>query len=203
MRAPASLLALPLLLVAADAAAVDAGLLLGAAESVTTADPSTIYQMHTGIAAGARIEGAPAGFLGISLEALYANKGASVKQGSTPGALTTTGSYNLGYLELPVLLQVPLPVPLIDARIIAGGFYAIRVSGGYSGDPGTPTAVSAKTSDYGPVAGFELSVRPSPGIKVLLSARLDYSLPDINLDSAPGWRNHSALILVGLLHDIF
>lgn len=140
---------------------------------------------RAGFAGGGFLRLVLGGSVELQPELLYTMRGASTKLEATDpsGILVGTAdlTYQLDYLEIPVLLRVTLPG---DARpsLLIGPSMGIKVRSRlrYNG-PGSDLSSDfdlVEDADFGLVGGVELSFGPGPA-RMVLDARYTLGLTDV------------------------
>jgi opacity protein-like surface antigen len=181
---------------AGDAQAQTIGFKLGAAFSnlnVSDAGESESTDRITGFIGGGHIRFGLAGRLGLQAELLSVTKGADFP----------TNELRLEYIEVPVLIHVPLTMGMAFAPYVFGGpsiAFEVRCrgtgAGGASVDCDNAGVFDRNSTDFGLTAGGGLAFAMGPGA-LLLEGRYTWGLSD--LDSADGFtiRNRSAAVMAG------
>lgn len=143
---------------------------------------------RSGFAVGLSV-GSEARLLGFRAEALYAQRGVT---NDTP-----IDSRKIAYLDVPVMVQVMLPLPLAAPFAYAGPQASFEMSC-HAGALICPTADRPTTSFAGVIGG---GVRLGVIGALSLEGRYIYGLTDLKLGtvtSGESYKSRSLLILVGL-----
>ena len=193
---------------AVSASSVDAqtiGFKLGASMSKFSADGTTdTYDFMTSFAGGGFVRFG-FGRLGIQPEILSVTKGAEIDGGGTGGE---DASYKIEYVEVPVLLHLPLTYGASFAPYVMGGpAFAFEI-GCEESLGGTETDCDdvaggllsqRKSIDIGLSAGGGLAFAMGPGA-VLVEGRYTWGLTNLNDSEAADpieVKNRSILLLAG------
>lgn len=124
-------------------------------------------------------------FLAIQPEVLFIQKGAEAAGATWEGTLED--KYKLSYLEFPLLLRFNLdPLDKVNAMIMAGGYYSVKLSGSYSqemnGVLDYETSALFKGHDLGLIFGLGAAYAlrfPLQG-RILIEVRYDLGLTSIH-----------------------
>ncbi len=132
------------------------------------------------------------GLLGVGLDALYAQRGASSDSSSA------TAQTRLDYVDFPLYLKVFVPAPLLQPFIYAGPQASFEIRCRTAGNGVCPAAATSgrKRTDYAGVIGAGLRFG---GLGI--EARYVYGLRDLRLNTATdpnSYKTRSFLILVNL-----
>jgi hypothetical protein len=189
---------------AVSASSVDAqtiGFKLGASMSKFSAEGTTdTYDFMTSFAGGGFVRFG-FGRLGIQPEILSVTKGAEVDDGGTGG----DASIKIEYVEVPVLLHLPLTYGASFAPYVMGGpafAFEIGCESSLSGtevdcDDDTGGLLSQRKSiDIGLSAGGGLAFAMGPGA-VLVEGRYTWGLTNIDDSEVTDVKNRSILLLAG------
>jgi len=193
---------------AVSASSVDAqtiGFKLGASMSKFSSDGTTdVYDFMTSFAGGGFVRFG-FGRLGIQPEILSVTKGAEIDGGGTGGE---DASYKIEYVEVPVLLHLPLTYGASFAPYVMGGpAFGFDIGceeslGGTETDCDDVTdgfLSERKSIDIGLSAGGGLAFAMGPGA-VLVEGRYTWGLTNINDSAVPDpidVKNRSILLLAG------
>ena len=132
------------------------------------------------------------GLLGVGLDALYAQRGASSDSSSA------TAQTRLDYVDFPLYLKVFVPAPLLQPFVYAGPQASFEIRCRTAGNGVCPAAATSgrKRTDYAGVIGAGLRFG---GLGI--EARYVYGLRDLRLNTATdpnSYKTRSFLILVNL-----
>jgi hypothetical protein len=146
---------------------------------------------RTGFAAGL-YAGYHVGLLGIGLDALYAQRGAS------SDSSFATSQTKLDYIDVPVYLKLFVPAPLIQPVIYAGPQASFEVRCRTANGAACPDAASSgrRKVDYSAVVGAGLRFG---GLGI--EGRYVYGLRDLKVSTATdpnSYKSRTFLILVNL-----
>ena len=118
---------------------------------------------------------APTGGLGIQVEALYDQKGTTIKKSVNTIDYETT--YHFDYLDLPVMIVIPLGEV---AELHAGGYVGymivseVSTSGDLGSDTSDPDDGQYNQFDYGLVGGLGINIG-----RAQIGARYNYGLSPV------------------------
>jgi hypothetical protein len=188
---------------AVSAAAADAqtiGFKLGAAFSTLQVDePTTTQNSITGFIGGGHARVNIAGRLGLQAELLSVTKGADIR--GTPDF-----DLRFEYIEVPLLLHVPLTTGMAFAPYVYGGpsiAFEVRCrttdTAGTASDCTDVSPFERRSTDIGLVAGGGLAFAMGPGA-LLLEGRYTWGMTNLNAANdvdASTVRNRSGAILAG------
>jgi hypothetical protein len=189
-------------LVSAPAAhAQTIGFKLGASLANWSADDldNTNLNSITGFAGGGHIRFGM-GRLGIQLELLSITKGTEFEDLSGDD----DGKIGIEYVEIPLLLHVPLSLGSITPYVFGGPSLAFEVScsveeGGLDVDCDDPAGdiIGRSSTDFGVSAGGGLGFPVGPG-NLFVEGRYTWGLKNLNdSDVGPEVKNKGALIMAG------
>jgi hypothetical protein len=174
------------------------GFKLGASFSTLNIEDATTTQNSiTGFIGGGHIRFGLTERLGIQAELLSVTKGADIT-GGTPDF-----DLRLEYIEVPLLLHVPLMMGSTFSPYVYGGpsvAFEIRcrttIAGGATADCGDADAFARNSTDFGLTAGGGLAFAMGPGA-LLLEGRYTWGLSDINTADNVTIRNRSGAVMAG------
>jgi hypothetical protein len=161
---------------------------------------------RTGLGLGAFARFGLASTLSLQPEALYVGKGFSGNDGGFES------TFKLDYLQVPVLLQVHVPVDgAVSPRLFAGPAIAFKLSCNAAGDDGgTSVEIScadfsdfgldldAKSTDFGLVFGAGADI-DAGGVVVTLDGRYDLGLTDVlEFQGVSGLKNRAWELFAGV-----
>ena len=146
---------------------------------------------RTGFAAGL-YAGYHVGFLGVGLDALYAQRGAS------SDSSFATSQTRLDYVDFPLYAKVFLPAPLIQPFVYAGPQVSFEIRCRTAAGGSCPDAATSgrKRTDYAGVVGAGLRFG---GLGI--EGRYVYGLRDLKLNTVSdpnSYKTRTFLILVNL-----
>jgi hypothetical protein len=150
--------------------------------------------------------------IGFETGVVYTMKGARSSFTSNGGFSSVTGGVKLGYVEVPALLRigVPMSVAGVAPTLIAGGSFNWRVSckvvaesGTFSGSSDCDKALvnqdlSVKRFDGGLTAGIEIPVKFGDHYLLVPSVRYIRGLTNITDANGTDLKNSSVNIGIGL-----
>jgi hypothetical protein len=137
---------------------------------------------RTGLTAGALVAFPLGGPISLEPELLFISKGAKIEISGSSGTL------NMGYIEVPVLLVIaPRVQGSVRPAILAGGAIAFKlscgVSGGGTSDNCSNQGLDTKSTDYGVVFGGQLGFGLGTG-ELQVDVRYNLGLGGV-FDSSP------------------
>ena len=196
-RKLATTLTLGALAAAAPLTAQGIGLVAGVVSAKISVDPplsGTEVSSRTGFVGGLSLTIMSNKAMSLGAEGLYVQKGAKLKSG------TVTGSEEIAYLEVPVLLHIKLGSGPMHPFLLVGAQYSMMLSCSQKistlADVDCKANNDIRSSDYGIMAG--IGIRSG---KLSLSIRYDLGLQDITKDPSPGdpvAKNRAIMALVGI-----
>jgi hypothetical protein len=187
---------------ATGASAQTIGFKLGAGFANMTSDALGVTsQSITGFAGGGHIRFG--GRIGLQAELLSVTKGANFRGGAD---LTGDSDVRFEYVEIPVLLHVPLTMGMVAPYVFAGGAVGLEVrcritpadgpEVGSERDCGDDTATGTNSTDWGLVGGAGIRFPLGPG-SALVEGRYTHGLRTINTSGADNWRHRVPTVMVG------
>ncbi len=138
-------------------------------------DVSPLFGSRLGVVAGGFAHLGLLPGLALQPEVLYAQKGAQTSDGST--------AYELNYVEIPVLVEVSLALPLLNPGVLLGP--------SFDGNVMTTGLQNINPVDIGVVGGLQLHFEP-----ILLSGRYEMGLTNVASDR--NMQNGNLTFLVGV-----
>jgi hypothetical protein len=138
-------------------------------------DVSPLFGSRLGVVAGGFAHVGLFPGLALQPELLYAQKGAQTSNGSTV--------YQLNYVEIPVLAELSLPIPVLQPGIIVGP--------AFDGNVMTSGLQNVNPVDVGVIGGLEFHFDP-----ILVSGRYEMGLTDVTSDR--NMQNGNFTFLVGV-----
>jgi opacity protein-like surface antigen len=185
---------------AASAAAAEAqtiGFKLGAAFSnLQIEDATTTQNRITGFAGGGHIRFGVSGRLGLQAELLSVTRGSDIE-----GVFSR--DVRLEYIEIPVLLHVPLTMGTNFAPYVFGGpgvAFEVRCRTtdvtGNSVDCSDVNPFERNSTDFGLTAGGGFAFAMGPGA-LLVEGRYTWGMSDIDAGDAQTVKNRSAAVMAG------
>ena len=154
-------------------------------------------ESRTGMAAG--------GYLTLSLlppfaiqpEILYSQKG--WKASGDASGVPWTGEYRVNYVEVPVLAKFSFGM-LVKPYILAGPYYATKISGSWKETVGDTTTTGIMDYVRDSDMGFVLGAGISTPIKLSFEARYSNSISTIYKEIGGvtyDWKNSNISVMVG------
>ena len=147
--------------------------------SVSNLDPDESTSSHTGFMAGGWIGLHLGNLIAVQLEAFYTQKGSKL---NTTGAPTST--FKADYIEIPLLLQVGLPLGGLKPHIYAGPAIAFNVNCQIDIDGGTggkcdepPFDTEIKSTDLSGIIGIGVHIS-----RFLIAIQYDHGFDNILVD---------------------
>jgi len=134
------------------------------------------------------------GILGLGVEALYAQRGA------TSDESFATAQTRLDYIDIPVYLRVAIPTPSVRPFAYAGPQVSFEVHCRTANGADCLAQGSRKKTDYAGVIGAGLRFGGKSG-GVSLEGRYVYGFRDLDLStvtSSESYKNRTFMILLGL-----
>ncbi len=190
-------LSIGLIAAAAPLSAQGIGLVAGVVSANISVDPllsGTEVSSRTGFAGGLSLTIMSNKMMSLGAEGLYVQKGAKLKSG------TITGSEEIAYLEVPVLLHIKLGGGPTHPFLLVGAQYSMMLSCSQKistlADVDCKASDDIKSSDFGIMAG--IGIRSG---KLSLSIRYDLGLQNITKDPSvgdPTAKNKAIMALVGI-----
>jgi hypothetical protein len=154
--------------------------------TLSESDASPDFRNRTGFAVGVSLGLPLAGLLALQPEALYAEKGA--------GAATAAQATTLAYLDIPVLLRLNFPTPVLTPFVVAGPQASLRLRcrvGQRDCDQ------DFGGTDYAGAVGAGIKLQG--GVRLTVEVRYTQGLKDIrNVSEGFDTRTRTFLTLVGL-----
>jgi len=155
-------------------------------------------ESRSGIAGGGFITLGLLPSFAIQPEILYSQKG--YKLSGDAAGVPWVGEYRINYVEVPVLAKFSFGV-LVKPYIVAGPYYATKISGSWKETVGDTTTTGTmdyvKNSDL----GFVLGAGISTPVKLSLDVRYSNSLSTIFVEDIDGtthdWKNSNISVMVG------
>jgi len=146
------------------------------------------WKSRTGFAAGIALD-LRGGLIGVQPEVLYVQKGVAFD--GTPSS--ASDAPRLSYIDIPVLLKVTIPVPLVQPMVYAGPSVNFRLTCSFN-DVDCKDLTSG--TDYGVVLGGGVRLGGNHGFTV--EGRYTWGLKDVH-DPTAGVKNQTRtfLIMVG------
>jgi hypothetical protein len=136
------------------------------------------------------------GILGLGVEALYAQRGATSDQSFA------TAQTRLDYVDVPVYLRIAIPTPSVHPFAYAGPQVSFEVHCRTANGADCLAQGSRKKTDYAGVIGAGLRFGGKSGAGgVSLEGRYVYGLRDLDLStvtSSESYKNRTFMILLGL-----
>ncbi|HSJ23565.1 MAG TPA: porin family protein [Longimicrobiales bacterium] len=186
-----------LVLSAGAASAQTIGFKLGAGFPNMSIDDSGISSSSiTAFAGGGHIRFGLGGRIGLQAELLSVTKGADVTDGAD------TDEYRFEYVEIPVLVHIPLTLGAVAPYVFGGGAVGLEVRCRVAPEGGSQTncsdeGISTNSPDWGLVGGAGLAMAMGPG-SVLLEGRYTYGLRNIfDAATAPDVRHRVPTVMIG------
>lgn len=167
------------------------------------------YSFRPGVTAGAFLMYSSLNHFGISVDALYAQRGAKYEATITPpfgNPVTTKYRQRVNYLEIPVALRYFLTLNgNFRPNVYFGPSLSFKLNAEQDGKTVQATAFPAvdnteqfRAVDLGALAGFQLNF---PGFgarqRFLIDARYTYGLSDITIDNNARVNNSAFTLTLG------
>jgi opacity protein-like surface antigen len=172
------------------------GFKLGASFSTLSIDDAATTQNSiTGFIGGGHIRFGMTDRIGLQAELLSVTKGADIS--STPAF-----DLRLEYIEVPLLLHLPLTIGVNFSPYVFGGpsvGFEIRCRttvAGVTADCGDADAFARNSTDFGLTAGGGFAFAMGPGA-LLLEGRYTWGLSDISRAEDVTIRNRSGAVMAG------
>jgi len=159
-----------------------------------SSDEST--SSHTGFMAGGWLGLGLGNLISLQLEAFYTQKGSKFDETGSP---TTT--FKVDYIEIPLLLQVGLPLGALKPHIYAGPAIAFNVSCKIAIDGGTggkcdeaPFDTEVKSTDFSGIIGIGINIS-----RFLIAVQYDHGFDNLLVDDTGSTEanNRTWTLLVG------
>jgi hypothetical protein len=174
------------------------GFKLGASfATLSIDDAATTQNSITGFIGGGHIRFGLTDRLGLQAELLSVTKGADITAG------TPDFDLRLEYIEVPLLLHLPLMMGANFSPYLIGGpsiGFEIRcrttIAGGVTADCGDADAFARNSTDFGVTAGGGFAFAMGPGA-LLLEGRYTWGLSDISRADDITIRNRSGAVMAG------
>jgi hypothetical protein len=182
---------------AGDASAQVIGFKLGAAYANMSADELTSTRI-TGFSGGGHMRFGLGGRMGLQLELLSVTKGADFTRSAVP----VTDSYRFEYVEIPVLLHIPLVLGTTMAPYVFGGGSAgIQVRCRVTTTAGDTIGAEhdcqdPRSPDLGLVGGGGLAFAMGPGA-VIVEARYTAGMRSVFTDGGIDVRHRATSVMAG------
>jgi hypothetical protein len=172
------------------------GFKLGATSSTLSAtDAAFSSGSITGFIGGGHIRFGLGGRIGLQAELLSVTRG-----GNLTGPGTASREVRFEYVEIPVLVHIPLTLGAFAPYLFGGPGIALEVrcrytpAGGSSTDCTDNQPFDRSSTDFGLTAGGGIAIGMGPGA-VLLEGRYTFGMSDVF--TTPGARNRSGAIMAG------
>lgn len=147
----------------------EGGLTLSSLSGVDVSNIGDSLSSHIGFAAGLFFQVDVSKTFAIEAEALYSQKGSDALQTGT------SVTFDLSYVEVPVLLKFYLPMEVVKPYAFVGGAMNFNVLA-QQVTSGTPTDISnIKSTDVGVIGGVGVDID-----KWFINARYELGLNDIS-----------------------
>lgn len=165
--------------------------------SSATGDWAQGAESRSGMAGGGYITLGLLPSFAIQPEILYSQKGYKLS-GDTAG-IPWVGEYRLNYVEIPVLAKFSFGV-LVKPYILAGPYYATKISGSWKETVGDTTTTGSldyvRDSDLGFVLGAGISTPVKLSLDVRYSNSFSTIFNEIN-GVTHDWKNSNISVMVG------
>ena len=157
-----------------------------------SSDEST--SSHTGFMAGGWVGLHLGNLIALQLEAFYTQKGSKFNQTGQP-----TATFKVDYIEIPLLLQVGLPLGALKPHIYAGPAIAFNVSCKISVDGSesgkcdeAPFDTEVKSTDFSGIIGIGINIS-----RFLIALQYDIGFDNILVDDPTEVSNQTWTLLAG------
>jgi hypothetical protein len=147
--------------------------------SVTNLDSDESTSSHTGFMAGGWIGLHLGNLIALQLEAFYTQKGSKLNETGEP-----TATFKTDYIEIPLLLQVGLPLGALKPHIYAGPAIAFNVNCKIDIDGGTggkcdeaPFDIEIKSTDFSGIIGIGINIS-----RFLIAVQYDHGFDNLLVD---------------------
>ena len=147
--------------------------------SITNLDPDESTSSHTGFMAGGWIGLHLGNLIALQLEVFYTQKGSKLNETGEP-----TATFKADYIEIPLLLQVGLPLGALKPHIYAGPAIAFNVNckigleGSAEGNCAEPTFdTEIKSTDFSGIIGIGINIS-----RFLIAVQYDHGFDNLLVD---------------------
>ncbi len=162
--------------------------------SITDLSSDESTSSHTGFMAGGWVGLHLGNLIALQLEAFYTQKGSKFNQTGQP-----TATFKVDYIEIPLLLQVGLPLGALKPHIYAGPAIAFNVSCKISVDGSesgkcdeAPFDTEVKSTDFSGIIGIGINIS-----RFLIALQYDIGFDNILVDDPTEVSNQTWTLLAG------
>ena len=165
--------------------------------SINNLDSDESTSSHTGFMAGGWLGFGLGNLISLQLEAFYTQKGSKLNETGEP-----TATFKADYIEVPLLLQVGLPLGALKPHIYAGPAIAFNVSckigleGSAEGNCDEPPFdTEIKSTDFSGIIGIGINIS-----RFLIAVQYDHGFDNLLVDdtSPTEVNNRTWTLLAGI-----